>query len=247
MAHANVGRVISNEDWSAIMKRFVIGLAGLAVLTGAAGEINAGIIYPVNNGFEVPNLGASTFFAFAYRPAAPGWTFTGSTGIAANGSGFTVVGATNGNHDGTTSTSGQAAFIQAFAGSGFTSNFISQSLSGFSSGFASVTFSIEQRTTIGNNPIDVKLDSQDLGTYLASSSSSFNTITTPLVAVTAGSHTLYFISTNNAGVDVTQFIDNVSVTNNVAGAVPEPASLTLFGLASMSLLGYGWRRRKAAA
>jgi hypothetical protein len=34
---------------------------------------------------------------------------------------------------------------------------------------------------------------------------------------------------------------------NASSAVPEPASLTLLGLGSLSLLGYGWRRRKAVA
>jgi len=45
------------------------------------------------------------------------------------------------------------------------------------------------------------------------------------------------------------------VVNNFAGisfnvaaqhVVPEPYSLTLFGLGSLGLLGYGWRRRKRA-
>jgi hypothetical protein len=30
-------------------------------------------------------------------------------------------------------------------------------------------------------------------------------------------------------------------------SVPEPSTLTLLGLGSLSLLGYGWRRRKQAA
>jgi hypothetical protein len=33
---------------------------------------------------------------------------------------------------------------------------------------------------------------------------------------------------------------------NVSSAAPEPASVTLLGLGSLGLLGYGWRRRKQA-
>jgi hypothetical protein len=248
------------------MKRVTLVMAALSLLVGGVGQAKADMIYPVNNGFEVPNLG-SGILAYGYGPDAAalgaialpsssgvGWTFTGTTGIAANGSEFAVSGATNGNHDGTNSTSGQAAFIQALNGTfHFPVNSISQTLSGFVAGSASVTFSIEQRgsTGGGNNPIDVKLDGQDLGTYLASSSSSFNTITTPFVSVTAGSHTISFTGTNSStdlNSDNTEFIDNVSVNNVSVDSAPEPASLTLLGIAAASGLGYSaWRRRKLTA
>jgi hypothetical protein len=237
------------------MNRSILVLAVLTAFLGWAPLAHADdfifLVYPANNGFEVPNLGAgggaygygSAEAVAAGLPALPpgsGWTFTGTAGIAANGSAFGVSGATNGNQDGTTSTSGQAAFIQgyAFAPFHFAVNSMSQTIDGFDDGFAAVTFSLEQRPGGGNNPINVRLDGQDLGTYLASSSSFFDTITTPFVPVTAGSHTLSFISTNNSGGDNTQFIDNVVVIN----VVPEPASLILVGLGTFGLLGYQWRR-----
>jgi hypothetical protein len=45
-------------------------------------------------------------------------------------------------------------------------------------------------------------------------------------------------------------IDNYSLTvaaNSAAPVVPEPTSITLLALGSLSLVGYGWRRRKASA
>lgn len=44
-----------------------------------------------------------------------------------------------------------------------------------------------------------------------------------------------------------QYIYNVRSDVNETGenAVPEPASMTLMGLGALSLVGYGWRRRKA--
>ncbi len=181
-------------------------------------------IYPANSGFESPNFQNS----FAYQPSAPGWTFGRASGIAANGSGFGVVAAPNGNSDGATSSLGQAAFIQGGDGTTAAGSYFSQQLD-FQAGSASVTFSIEGRGD-QHNPINVKLDDIDLGTYSAASGLSFNTITTPSVSINAGRHTLYFIGTNPGGGDNTEFIDDVSLTNvpaaieRIADGAPGPST-----------------------
>src|SRR6516165_9617450 len=191
------------------MNRWILVFPVLVSFFGSAPLARADIIYPTNNGFEAPNLGSGVA-AYGYGsleaqatglpalPAGGAWTFNGGTGIAANGSAFNVTGATNGNQDGTTSTAGQAAFIQDYANAPFhfNDNMISQTFGGFSDGFASVTFSLESRGT-NVNPIDVRLDGQDLGIFTPLSGSSFNTVTTIFVPVTAGSHTLYFIGHND--------------------------------------------------
>lgn len=54
------------------------------------------------------------------------------------------------------------------------------------------------------------------------------------------------ISQNSAGfgVDGTIALDNL--TFNAVSSVPEPGTLTLFGIGTIGLLVYGWRRRKRA-
>jgi hypothetical protein len=54
--------------------------------------------------------------------------------------------------------------------------------------------------------------------------------------VGTGSDTVTFVSANDPAFT---YLDDVSLT-----AVPEPASLGLLGIGSLTLLGYGWRRRQ---
>ena len=190
------------------------GATGNVIDGDTIGAATAATIAVANNGFEVPNMGSGSG-AYAYDLTGGSWTFQGGTGITANNSAWGVADAPNGNSNGTTSTAGQTAFIQG--GNGATSGSVFyQTLSGFGTGTATVTFALQGRAGFGVNPITVMLDGQSLGTYSPQSTSSFNTVTTPPVAVTAGSHVLYFIGTNGSG-DNDTFVDNVSVAN-VLGA-----------------------------
>lgn len=227
--------------------RFQTVLAPAVAMLAWAGALSAATIYPVNDGFESPTLGQSGYGYGDSMPyglnvpslpsTPPGWSFTGTAGIAATGStNFGVSLADNKNQNGgATNTYGQAGFLQDGYGD---PNTISQPIGGFGAGTASVTFSLEVRG--GNNAsVDVKLDGVDLGTYTPASSSSFNTVTTPTTVVTAGSHTLTFTGVNNVGGgDNTDFIDDVSINN----VVPEPATLALLSFGGFGLLA---RRRMA--
>jgi hypothetical protein len=195
---------------------------------------HADTIYPVNNGFEINNLGSGSG-AYEYG-TVPGWTLSGNPGEAANGSAFGVSGAGLTNHDGTASTAGQAALLQGGDGTiGGVS--ISQSISGFYTGPATVTFSAENRGCCsgGASTVNVYMD----GTLIDSvtpPTNSFQTYTITGLTETRGSHTLSFAGSITGG-DQTAFIDTVSLTS-----VPEPASVVLFGLGAVGLLVA--RRRK---
>ena len=116
---------------------FLLSITGVALVGASAATIN-----PLNDGFEESNLGSS---AYQYSPPSTSWTYHGLAGIAANGSAFGVAGATNGNHNGATSTAGQAAFLQMGDGTlGQNGSYISQMIS-LAAGSYDLNFSMEGR------------------------------------------------------------------------------------------------------
>lgn len=180
------------------------------VAAGLAAVINAGSLaqatsfanadVPVaNSGFEAPGLSAGSF---QYNPGGGNWTFSGGSGVSANGSGFT-----GGNPAAIQGT--QVAFLQG----GYTS-VISQSLSGFQAGVSyTVSFYAAQRANFnqGGEDFDVYLDATRLGTFQPGSVA-YGGQSTVAFSATAGSHTLKFVGRNTLGGDNTAFIDAVRVT-----------------------------------
>ncbi len=212
---------------------------GLSFLAATA---QAGTLYPVNDGFEVPSP-VSGGYQYAPSGAGVGWTFGGAAGIAANGSGFGVTGASNTNQNGgATNNPGQAAFLQGSSGNGLVNGAasMSQSLS-FAGTQSSISFDIEQRTDYGTTAaVNVYLDNTLLGSY-TTSVHNFTPETTPTFSAT-GIHTITFSGyIGTPGNGDTLFVDNVSITNNT----PEPASFILCGLGALGLFFTARRRRKA--
>jgi hypothetical protein len=160
--------------------------------------------WAVNAGFESPNVGTG----FQAQPAGAGWTFTGSSGIAGNGSVWT-----SGNPNAPEGT--QIAYLQG-AGAD-----LSQSISGWQAATYTVSVEAAMRGNYGGaNDFQVLVDGVVVGTFLPTSTS-YATYTTNSFTVTAGSHVLEFKGLDTAGGDNTVFLDAVSIVD------PEPNQDTI--------------------
>jgi hypothetical protein len=178
-------------------------------------------VYPEDNGFEAQDMG-SGFFSYKYFgksvrnpnnvPLPPSisnrtpWTFSGNAGVAANNCGFYVHNATNLDGDGTTSTNGQAGFLQ-FKGSS-----ISQSVT-LPAGTYTVTFDYEARRDYAANKITASIDGTELFKGTPTDCTNFvRVVTSPIDLTTSGKHLLAFCGLGGKGdVDGDTFIDNISI------------------------------------
>ena len=146
-------------------------------------------------GFEQVQVGAGQF---RYLPTGSPWTFTGSSGISANNSGFT-----SGNPPAPQGE--QVAFLQG------TGSF-SQAVPGWASGSYTLSFDAAQRGNYQASKQDfsVLVDGAVVGTFTPSGTS-YQSYTTAAFTVAAGAHTITFRGLDSAGGDNTAFVDAIKL------------------------------------
>ncbi len=147
-------------------------------------------------GFEQVVVGAGNF---QYDPTGSPWTFSGSSGISGNNSGFT-----SGNPPAPQGS--QVAFLQG------TGSF-TQSVAGWAAASYVLTFDAAQRGNFGvsQQNFNVLIDGSVVGTFTPSSTS-YQSYSTAAFTVAAGTHTITFQGLDSAGGDNTAFIDAVTIS-----------------------------------
>jgi hypothetical protein len=170
------------------------------------GSTSSPVAALLQGGFETPNVGSGTFNSFQYNPTGSAWTFSGTSGISGNGSGFTV---SNPNApEGV-----QVAFLQSLGS-------FSQTVT-LAAGKYNLTFQAAQRGNFqsSSQTFQVLIDGTPVGSFKPAGTA-YSTITTAGVTLTAGQHTIVFQGTNPNGGDNTAFVDQVQLNL----ITPPPAS-----------------------
>ncbi len=152
----------------------------------------------LNLGFEYPIEGAGNW---QYGPTGSAWSFSIGAGVSGNDSGFT-----SGNQNAPQAS--QVGFLQGNKAT------ISQPVDFAAAGTYVISVSAAQRANFHTSDqiVDVDVDGTVVYTFTPASTI-YTTYTTPSFTVTAGSHTISFVSVDPKGTDYTAFLDQVSVTN----------------------------------
>jgi Protein of unknown function (DUF642) len=145
--------------------------------------------------FASPSVGVGITAYQADPPGSP-WTFTGSAGVAGNGSAFT-----SGNQPAPVGT--QVAYIQGVGQ-------ISQTIN-LAAGVYTMNFAAAQRLN-NSQTIEVIVDGTPIA-YVTPSGTNYSIFTTNHFAATAGANTLTFVGLNLNGGDNTAFIDQVLIAS----------------------------------
>jgi hypothetical protein len=225
------------------VNRFGLFLAALAFLNGGVGRAGGNF---VNGNFATGDLTGWTVFTTTNGTNGtlngtplPNVVSFNTTGSGASNSAHFNVGSIS--TPGTQEGGGLMQTVSLAAGSHtLTGNFASQNDPSGGNNRDAGTFSVlVDGSTVFSKSLGAFFQSNDVirGTFDAT----FST--------TAGAHDFEFLITRAFTSDDTstpqEYLTNLSVTN--MSVVPEPASLTLAGVAAAGLFGYGWRQRKRAS
>jgi hypothetical protein len=177
---------------------FVQQIAGDEYRSYLMGNLYGSVANIYDAAFEYPIEGTGTS-AYQYDPTSSSWSFSGSAGLAGNGSALTSgnANAPQGN---------QVAFIQQ-TGS------ISQAVELFPAGGTyQISIAAAQSVANGGNreEIEVEVDGTEVS-VLTPATTGYGTSTTATFSVTSGSHTISFVGINPSGGTNTVLLDQVNI------------------------------------
>jgi hypothetical protein len=153
--------------------------------------------------FEAPQLG---FGKYAGHPASSSWTYTGGTGISANGSGYTA-------NNPVAPAGNQVAFLQALGS-------ISQTVTFPAAGSLVLTFQSAQRNypqPFGRQTVSVSIDGQ-VAANIVPAGTTYQTYYAMLPPVAAGDHVIAISGLSGSPND-TAFVDAISIVSSLTTPV----------------------------
>jgi BspA type Leucine rich repeat region (6 copies)/PKD domain len=180
-----------------------------------------------NPDFATPSVydSGNNYYSWEFAPAGASWSFTGNSGIAANGSGYVYFSPPdpipNGNP--------QCAFLQSISGS---SASISQTLTFPAANDFTITFyssqrDVDTRDNTQNQPLFVQVDGQLV--FYAVPPVGWQSYNTAPIFLAAGTHTLNFACAEVTG--------NATVLFDQVGVVP---ALTWITNNTITITGYNY-------
>jgi len=181
-------------------KTYVQQMTGLEYRSYFMSNLYGPLANLLDPGFEDTILGTGGS-AYQYDPTGTAWSFSGTAGVAGNGSGFT-----SGNPNAPQGS--LVAFLQK-------TGTISQVVNFFpAAGSYQISVSAAQRGNFGTSDEEVKVevDGTVVDTFTPASTR-YTTYTTASFNVTAGSHTITFVGVDPTGKDYTALLDQVSINN----------------------------------
>jgi len=152
-----------------------------------------------NSSFETPSVGSG---GYQYNPTGGSWTFSGYSGIQANGSAWGAPTAPSGT---------QTAFLQSTTGK--VNGSISETISLVSAGSYALSFDAALRASPHNGAIslNVLVDGTVVGTCSPTTTTSFTSyFTSPFTITNAGNHTVQIAAVGTA-VDSSIFVDAMAI------------------------------------